>query len=248
MMMIISQSSKSFLNLFILSLSILVILISYFQLSNVYSLETITIIPGASDSSRYRFFDMNVYPISVGKELKLYNADNINHNIVITSAGEKEIYRSVNIKPKQSFSHIFNKEGEYNFQSSDYEWMKGKIVITNNIVTLKKNTDKDIDVYLSWIPSSIKVGEKVFFKIIFANKNDTGDTNNIEHIDYSFTIKGSEPDRVLFQSGVTHSGWGVESSSYTFDSPGAFIGRIDIHGILFQPIEPDNIDFEIQVK
>jgi len=247
-MIIISPVGKLFLNLFILSLSILVFLISYYQLSIVYALEAITIVPGASDSSRYRFFDMNEYPISVGKEIKLYNPDNINHNIVISSADEKEIYESVNIKPKQSFSHTFDKEGEYTFQSSVYDWMKGKIIVTNNITTIKKSTDKDIDVYISWIPSPIKVGEKVFFKIIFANKNDTGDTNNVEHIDYSFTIKDSESDKVLYQSGVIHSGWGVESSSYTFDSPGTFIGRIGIHGVLFQPIEPDNIDFEIQVK
>jgi plastocyanin len=246
-MKILSQACKLSINILIISLSILILLISYYELSIVYAQEeTITIVPGASDSSRYRFFDMIEYPISTGKEIKWYNAENIIHNIVIISSNEKTIIaQSANIKPKESFSYTFDKEGEYTFQSSIYDWMKGKIIVTDNIKTIKKSMENDIDIYLSWIPSSIKVGEKVFFKIIFVNKKDK---NNQEHIDYSFTIHNSESDKVLYKSAGTHSAWGVESSSYTFDSPGTFIGKLRIEGILFQPIEPDNIDFEIQVK
>ena len=47
--------------------------------------EIITIVPGSSDSSRYRFFDITEYPISTGEEIKWYNADNIIHNIQIMS-------------------------------------------------------------------------------------------------------------------------------------------------------------------
>lgn len=244
-MVIISQARELFLKS-IPSLSILIFVMSYYELSMVYGLETITIVPGASDSSRYRFFDMIEYPISIGKELKWYNADNIDHNIVISSADEKNIIsESVDIKPKQSFSYTFDNEGEYTFQSSKYDWMKGKVIVTDNITEIKKSVENGIDVYLSWTPQSNNVGEKVFFKIIFVNRNDT---NNVEHIDYSFTIEDSESHKVLHQSAVAHSGWGVESSSYTFDSPGTFIGKIIIHGVLFQPVEPDNISFEIQVK
>ena len=46
-----------------------------------HSEEIITIVPGSSDSSRYRFFDITEYPISTGEEIKWYNADNIIHNI-----------------------------------------------------------------------------------------------------------------------------------------------------------------------
>ena len=244
-MIFISLAGKSsFLNSLILSLSILIFLVSFYELSIVYASETITIVPGASDSSRYRFFDMIEYPIGIGKEVKWYNADNIVHNIVISSAdGEKII--SETVKPKQFFSYTFNKEGEYTFQSSDYEWMKGKIIVTNNMKTIKKSLKNDIDVYLTWTPSSIEVGGNVFFKIIFVNKYDT---NNVAHIDYSFSIEDPESDKVLYQSALTHSAWGVESSSYTFNSPGTFMGKIGIEGVLFQPVVPDNVTFEIQVR
>ena len=51
----------------------------------VHAEEIITIVPGSSDSSRYRFFDITEYPISTGEEIKWYNADNILHKIQIMS-------------------------------------------------------------------------------------------------------------------------------------------------------------------
>ena len=135
----------------------------------------LNLVPGSSDSSRYRFFDITEYPISTGKEIKWYNADNIVYNIVVTSNsssnGKDTVAKLVDIKPKEFFSYKFDKEGEYLFQSSKYDWMKGKIIVTDNIKTIKKSMkENDIDVYISWTPSSIKLGEKSFFKIIFVDK------------------------------------------------------------------------------
>lgn len=217
--------------------------------------EVITIVPGSSDSSRYRFFDITEYPISLGKEIKWYNADNIVHNIVITSSlgsgssnGNDTIAQSENIKPNEFFSYQFNKEGEYLFQSPKYDWMKGKIIVTNDIKTIKKSMkENDIDVYISWIPSTIKLGEKSLFKIIFLDKKSE---KNQEHIDYSFTIQNpssSSSNKVLYKNAITHSAWGVEPASHVFDTGGTFIGKLGIEGILFQPIDPEYTEFEIQV-
>ncbi len=155
--------------------------------------EVITIVPGSSDSSRYRFYDITEYPISLGKEIKWYNADNIVHKIVITSSSGNSnnendtIAQSENIKPNEFFSYQFDKEGEYLFQSPKYDWMKGKIIVTDDIKTIKKSMkENDIDIYISWIPSTIKPGEKSIFKIIFLDKKSE---KNQEHIDYSFTIQ-----------------------------------------------------------
>ena len=38
---------------------------------------------------------------------------------------------------------------------------------------------------------------------------------------------------------------GVEPASYQFDTNGTFIGKLRIEGILFQPIKPDQTEFEI---
>jgi hypothetical protein len=172
------------------------------------------------------------------------------HNIVITTNDGKTIVtQSKDIKPKGFFSFTFDDEGEYLFQSSKYDWMKGKIIVTSDITTIKKSMDNDIDLYLSWTPSSsIKIGEKVFFKIIFVDKKSE---KNQEHIDYSFTIQNpsssSSSNKVLYKNTITHSAWGVEPASHVFDSGGTFIGKLGIEGILFQPIDPEYTEFEIQV-
>ena len=111
--------------------------------------EIITIVPGSSDSSRYRFFDITEYLISTGEEIRWYNADNIIHNIQIMSNDTNKtiVTESENIEPKEYFNYEFNEEGEYLFQSIKYPWMKGKIIVTDDIKTVKKSFENDIDIY-----------------------------------------------------------------------------------------------------
>ena len=208
--------------------------------------EIITIVPGSSDSSRYRFFDITEYLISTGEEIRWYNADNIIHNIQIMSNDTNKtiVTESENIEPKEYFNYEFNEEGEYLFQSIKYPWMKGKIIVTDDIKTVKKSFENDIDLSISWTPSTIKSGEKAIFKIIFIDKKSI---KNQEHIDYSFTIKDSTADKVLYKNSLTHSAWGVEPASHKFNSIGNFIGEVGIQGVLFQPVSPQSSEFEIEV-
>ena len=232
---------------FSFSFSTLLFLFSFSLYFATAQQEIITIVPGSSDPNRYRFFDITEYITSTGEEIQWYNADNIIHNIIVTSTkGDIIVAQSADIKPKESFSYKFDEEGEYIFKSSKYNWMKGKVIVTDDIKTIKKNMENDIDLYISWTPSSsTKLGEKTIFKIIFVDKKSD---RNQEHIDYSFTIHNSTSDRVLYKNAVTHSAWGLEPASYKFDSSGTFIGKLRIEGILFQPIEPDNTEFEIRVN
>ena len=230
-------------NVLFFSFLIMLFLFSYYS-HFVYAEEIITIVPGASDSSRYRFFDITEYPISPGKEIKWYNADNIFHNIKIMSKdGKTIIAESEIIKPKEYFNYEFKEEGEYLFQSSKYPWMKGKIIVTYDIKTIKESLGNDIDLYISWTPSTIKSGEKALFKIIFIDKKSN---KNQEHIDYSFIIKDSTADEVLYKNSLTHSAWGIEPASYKFNLTGNFVGEVSIQGILFQPINPQYVEFEIE--
>ena len=208
--------------------------------------EIITIVPGSSDSSRYRFFDVTEYPISTGEEIKWYNADNILHNIQIISNDTNKtiVAESENIEPKEYFNYVFKEEGEYLFQSIKYPWMKGKIIVTDDIKTVKKSFENDIDLNISWTSSTIKSSEKAIFKIIFIDKKSS---KNQEHIDYSFTIKDSTADKVLYKNSLTHSAWGVEPASHKFISTGNFIGEVGIQGVLFQPVSPQYSEFEIEV-
>jgi plastocyanin len=82
-----------------------------------------------------QFFDVTYYHIQVGKELRGYNADDVNHKIIISSRNEttaagienKEVIESGDIKPKTSFSFKFDKEGMYRFSSPSYPWMHGNV-------------------------------------------------------------------------------------------------------------------------
>ena len=215
---------------------------SYF----VHAEEIITIVPGSSDSSRYRFFDIIEYPISTGEELKWYNADNILHNIQIMSNDTNKIIvaESENIEPKEYFNYEFKEEGEYLFQSIKYPWMKGKIIVTDDIKTIKEKLKNSIDLNICWTPALIKSGEKTLFKIIFIDKKSS---KNQEHIDYTFTIKDLDNDKVLYKNSLTHSAWGVEPASHKFNSTGNFMGEVGIQGVLFQPMSPQYSEFEIEV-
>ena len=157
-------------NLLLFSFLFLFFLFSCY-LHYAHAEEIITIVPGSSDSSRYRFFDITEYPISTGEQLTWYNADNIIHNIKIMSKdGKTLVAESENIKPKEYFNYEFKEEGEYIFDSSKYPWMKGKIIVTDDIKIIKESLKNNIDLYLDWTPSTIKSGEKTLFKIIFIDK------------------------------------------------------------------------------
>jgi hypothetical protein len=88
-----------------------------------------------------------------------------------------------------------------------------------------------------------KAGELTHFQITFINKK-TG--KNQQHIDYVFSIANPE-NKILYQQ-TLHSSWGVESSSYKFQTTGVFIPKVTIDAVLFQPVEPVDGDFKISVK
>ncbi len=203
-------------NVLFFSFSILIVFLLFsFDSQLAQSEEIITIVPGSSDSSRYRFFDITEYPINPGEEIKWYNADNILHNIkIMATDGRTILSESDNIKPEGYFNYEFKEEGEYLFQSAKYPWMKGKIIVTDDINTIKESFENDIDLYISWTPATIKSGDKAIFKIIFIDKKSN---KNQEHIDYSFTIKEFTADKVLYKNSLTHSAWGIEPASYKFD-------------------------------
>ena len=81
-----------------------------------FSEEVITIIPCSSNHNNAEFFDMPSYFIKKGQQIRWYNADDINHRIVITKSGGKGILANSGIiKPSDSFQYRFDSDGIYNF-------------------------------------------------------------------------------------------------------------------------------------
>jgi plastocyanin len=109
--------------------------------TNVANAEqyTITIIPGSSDKTSKTYFDVSFYPIQIGKQIRWFNADDIDHKIIITTEnGTQQVHQLAEsgiIKPKASFSHRFDKPGMYHFSSPVYPWMKGTVLVSNDIAS-----------------------------------------------------------------------------------------------------------------
>ena len=228
------------------SLSILMIVILVGTATLSHAEEVVTILPGAHDQTRLRFLDIIFYPIERGKELTWFNEDDINHKIIIKplTEGKNEATPIVNpeiIEPDNSFTYTFEEEGTYHFSSLSYPWINGTVFASDDISTVTKTDSKNnIDVQLSWTPSLPKPGQKTHFKIIFIDKETE---ENQKHIDYGFSILDPTGKKIDLQS--LHSGWGVESASYTFKKEGEFIPRISIFSVNFVPVEVGLTEFEL---
>lgn len=205
--------------------------------------QIITIIPGSSDESRYRFFDITFFPIDIKKEIQFYNADNIPHQLEITKEDDQSFHDQTGIiVPKKSYSIELDENGIYNFKSPKYPWMKGQIFVNDTSITKTKNLDA-MNVQLTWI-EDINQKDKYYFKIIFTGKENK---KNLEHVDYQFKIKNSGGENV-HQSKFTHSGWGVEYSESILDTTDEYVAEITVNGLLFQPIKEEKAIFELKEK
>ena len=66
-----------------------------------------------------------------------------------------------------SYTYAFEEEGTYHFSSPTHPWIKGTVFVSDDISTVTQtDSENNIDVQLSWIPSSPKVGQQTHFKII----------------------------------------------------------------------------------
>jgi hypothetical protein len=68
-------------------------------------------------------------------------------------------------------TYIFKDEDIYQFFSRAYPWIKGTIYVSNDISTVTKTDSKnDIDVQLSWTPSSPTPGQETISRLYLSTK------------------------------------------------------------------------------
>jgi hypothetical protein len=200
------------------------VLILAVRIPIAYCKEVITIIPCSSNHNNPKFFDTPSYFTQKGQPISWYNADDVDHRIVITTADRKELLSDSGvIKPNGSYIFKFNNVGYYHFSSPVYPWMQGNVSVTSDIssVTLA-NRKNNVEVQLAWTPSlpgdqAVSPGEITHFKIIFIDKKTN---NNQKHIDYIFSIDTRQNKTLYHQT--LHSSCGVESASYKFSNGGIF--------------------------
>jgi plastocyanin len=220
------------------------------NVANAEEQYTITIIPGSNDKASKTYFDVSFYPIQIGKQIRWFNADDIDHKLIITIENgtqqqEHQLADSGIIKSKGYFSYRFDKPGIYHFSSPVYRWMKGTVLVSNDITSeTVTNLKNKVDVQLTWFPSKPKVGEETHFAINFINTNTH---NNQEHVDYEFIITDNSDNKRVYQQAL-HSCCGAEQGSYKFEKAGDFTSEITIYDILFAPVEPDLARFNMTTK
>jgi plastocyanin len=210
-----------------------------------YAEDVVTIIPCSSNHNNTKFFDTPSYYVQKGQQIRWYNADDINHRIIVSTSDAKTLLADSGIiKSNGSFPFKFNNIGIYHFSSPVYPWMQGNVSVTDDISSVTMTNPKNnVDVQLTWTPAIPRVGEITHFKIIFINRNTD---KNQQHIDYVFSIDSPE-NKILYQQAL-HSSWGVEYASYKFNTPGIIIPKLTIDAILFQPVEPVEYNFKMSVK
>jgi len=213
----------------------------------IYAEDVISIIPGSANYdpsyqfSITRFFDNNFFPIKKNNTLTWYNADNVEHTILLSFKNGTLVTKPQTIEPKSSFSHTFINNEYYNFSSAKFNWMKGTVFVTDDILS-KTAIDKknDAKIQLSWTPAKPTLNSKIHFKINFV---DMATGKNMQHVDYEFYLLDPNGNEVFKQS--MHSGWGVESASYNIPDNQKYTALISIKGILFQPVEHVDARFKI---
>jgi len=105
-----------------------------------------------------------------------------------------------------------------------------------------KSTDKGtINVGFSTEPANPNPGEQTQLKISFLNKQ-----NSIQpHIDYRVSV--IQDGNQIFGIPVTHTAEGAVSIPFQFQNNGTYQVTVEVEGILFEPIPPENASFTVNV-
>ncbi|HUS18176.1 MAG TPA: plastocyanin/azurin family copper-binding protein, partial [Terriglobales bacterium] len=91
------------------------------------TMETVRMLPGAGnyDKDPSNDFSKPLITIKAGSAVRWLNTDTVNHYNKDAS-GE---FTTPNLKPGESYSHVFKRPGTYEYTCIPHPWMKGKIVV-----------------------------------------------------------------------------------------------------------------------
>jgi uncharacterized protein YfaP (DUF2135 family) len=115
----------------------------------------------------------------------------------------------------------------------------------------KPTSGGSLNVVLEPTPNPIVKGTQTNFKVSFDQKG----TSTVQvHIDYDVTIS-NQAGKQLFnavtlagQSGPSlHTSDGIITIPYTFQGPGIYTIKVSVFGILFNPINPEFAQFQVNV-
>ena len=129
----------------------------------------------SSNHNNPKFFDNPSYYVQKGQQIRWYNADDVNHRIVISTSDAKALLSDSGIiKSNGSFPFKFNNIGIYHFSSPVYPWMQGNVSVTDNISSLTMTNPKNnVDVQLTWTPAYQGSEKSPILKLSLLTKTPT---------------------------------------------------------------------------
>ncbi len=121
-----------------------------------------------------------------------------------------------------------------------------------SVTTMTKSTSGgSLNVVVQPSPNPVVKGTQTNIKVSFDQKG----TSTVQpHIDYDVSISNSAGKQLLNavtlagQSGPSlHTSDGIVTIPYTFQEPGTYTIKISVFGILFNPINPEFAQFQVNV-
>lgn len=109
-------------------------------------------------------------------------------------------------------------------------------------------TGGSLDVVIEPSPTPANIDNQTDFKITFLTANT--ETPQL-HVDYDFVI--TQGDQEVFRASkqlnqpLLHTEPGIVTIPYKFENGGDYTLKVQVFGILFQPISPESAEFPITV-
>ncbi|HKU48760.1 MAG TPA: plastocyanin/azurin family copper-binding protein, partial [Nitrososphaera sp.] len=212
-------------------------------LPRAFAEDVIFVVPGSSDPKSVLSFDPPVQKIEKGQQIVFVNADGLDHQLVVKSADDREVFDTGVLSKNDFVSHTFSDNGEYVLECKLYPHMKGQITVTDDIATFTRTIeDQNMDVLLTQSPANPGVDEEIYYKITFIDRQ-TG--RNHPHVDFTLTFNDSSSNFIDGAGG--HTVDGQEIAEFHFDKKDAFTPAITVTGVSLVPIAPETVKFDAVV-
>lgn len=116
------------------------------------------------------------------------------------------------------------------------------VIPVNADVIVKPTSAGTINVGFTTDPATPNPGDSTQIKLNFINKQ----TNDLQpHVDYKIAV--IQGGNQVFGIPITHTAEGAVSIPYQFQSAGTYQIIVDVEGLVFQPIPPETVTFDLNV-
>lgn len=195
------------------------------------------------------WYDPPVFSIEAGDKVTWTNDDREGHTVTSgTGAGRFDwmdtkslgepngLFDSLRFMPGESWSYVFEEEGQYNYFCVIHPWMEGIIFVEQNIPDYPHDStgkeykefpiffitpDRSVEINFSWEPRIIKTHEKTNFIYRFY---DAVNDLPLRKLEYDISIL--QDNEVLYKAESAVSGAGGDYRQWIFEKPGPVLVKI----------------------